>query len=367
MPATCKAPSQYRTLANLPSPAAKLLQWYDKNARSLPWRARPGGSRPDPYRVWLSEIMLQQTTVAAVKPYFEKFTRRWPTIQALAEADEADVMAAWAGLGYYARARNLLKCARHVAAERGGTFPDSEAELRDLPGIGPYTAAALAAIAFGQRAVVVDANVERVVTRLFAIATPLPAAKPAIRVAADSITPEARAGDFAQAMMDLGAGLCSVRDPACALCPLNEDCLAFASGTPAKFPVRPVKQAKPARRGTAFWIERDDQVWLIRRAETGMLAGMRALPSDEWSARRNGNGKPPLAGRWDTLPNVVTHAFTHFTLTLDLAVYRGKDFDMLPDTGTWWPIAKLADAGLPTLFAKAVKARLAAQEGPVNT
>lgn len=366
MPATRKAPGLQTAPAKSPGLAADLLRWYDAHARALPWRSLPGDNRPDPYRVWLSEIMLQQTTVAAVKPYFAKFTARWPTVEALAAAEDADVMAAWAGLGYYARARNLLACARHVAAERGGIFPDSEAALRELAGIGPYTAAAIAAIAFGRRAVVVDANVTRVVARLFAIDTPLPAAAAAIRAATSDITPESRAGDFAQAMMDLGAGLCSVREPACTLCPLSAECLAFASGTPAAFPVRPAKTAKPVRRGTVFWIERGEKVWLVQRGETGMLAGMRALPSDDWAARRNGNGAPPLAGRWDTVSDAVTHAFTHFTLTLDLAVYRGKDFAMLADAGFWWSIAKLADAGLPTLFAKAAKAHRAAQDS-LNT
>ena len=207
-----------------PQISADLLGWYDVNARVLPWRAPPGSAAPDPYRVWLSEIMLQQTTVAAVKPYFERFTDRWPTVAALAAADEGALMAAWAGLGYYARARNLIACARAVVADHGGAFPDSEAGLRMLPGVGAYTAAAIAAIAFHRRAVVVDANVERVVARLFAVETPLPAARPILRDHADSITPQARAGDFAQAMMDLGASICTVRAPACLACPIARDC-----------------------------------------------------------------------------------------------------------------------------------------------
>ena len=353
MPATrnTSAPAKPHTIA------ARLLEWYDAHARTLAWRAPPGANRPDPYRVWLSEIMLQQTTVAAVKSYYTKFTQRWPDVESLAAADDADVMAAWAGLGYYARARNLLKCARQIAMERGGAFPGTEAELLELPGIGPYTAAAIAAIAFGRRAVVVDANVERVVARLFAIDTPLPAARAAIRTATDRITPDARAGDFAQAMMDLGAGLCSVRAPACSRCPLNADCAGFARGAPADFPVKLPKTAKPERTGTVFWIENDEKVWLVQRPDTGMLAGMRGLPDDGWAARRNGNAQAPLPGPWTSMPKAVRHAFTHFTVTLDLAIYTGHEWHMLPDGGSWWPHDKLADAGLPTLFAKAVKAK----------
>lgn len=247
----------------------RLLHWYDAHARALPWRNPPGKPTPNdpdwPYRVWLSEVMLQQTTVAAVKPYFEKFTRVWPTVFDLAEASDADIMAAWAGLGYYSRARNLLKCAREVAA-RGG-FPQTEAELRGLPGLGAYTAAAIAAIAFGERAVVVDANVERVVARLFAIEEPLPAGRKAIGTHAETITPDARSGDFAQAMMDLGSGICTTKSPRCLLCPLREECAGHALGAPERLPIKPAKKAKPERSGTAFWIERGRgdaaQVWLI--------------------------------------------------------------------------------------------------------
>ncbi|PZU61881.1 MAG: A/G-specific adenine glycosylase, partial [Sphingobium sp.] len=246
--------------------ARDLLAHYDVHARRLPWRAPPGANAADPYHVWLSEVMLQQTTVAAVGPYFEKFTVRWPTVEDLAASADADLMAAWAGLGYYARARNLLACARAVVADHGGRFPDTEDALRALPGLGAYTAAAVAAIAFGRRAVVVDANVERVVARLFAIATPLPAARPDIRAAADSITPDLRAGDFAQAMMDLGATICTARNPACGICPLRQDCAAVRTADPAAFPVKAPKKAKPHRLGHAWWIERSDgQVWLVRR------------------------------------------------------------------------------------------------------
>jgi A/G-specific adenine glycosylase len=334
--------------------ASQLLEWYDRSARVLPWRARPGAALPDPYRVWLSEVMLQQTTVAAVIPYFDRFTARWPTVTALAAADDADVMAAWAGLGYYARARNLLACARAVAA-RGGVFPESEAELRELPGLGAYTAAAVAAIAFGQRAVVIDANVERVVSRLFAIGEPLPGGRAAIRTAAEAITPDKRSGDFAQAMMDLGSGICTSKNPRCLLCPLSASCRAYRQGNAEAYPVKPAKQAKPHRQGRAFWIERDGAVWLVQRQGKGMLGGMRALPDDGWSARADGSAAPPLAGPWQA-GGSVEHVFTHFSLTLNLAVYSGSDWASVAEIeGEWWPMDQLQQAGLPTLFVKAAR------------
>ncbi|MDP4575761.1 A/G-specific adenine glycosylase [Qipengyuania sp. G39] len=324
-----------------------LLDWYDRHARDLPWRAPPGTPAPEPYRVWLSEVMLQQTTVAAVKRYFRAFTERWPTVEALAAAPEEDVMAAWAGLGYYSRARNLVKCARAVADM--GAFPSSEKQLRELPGLGDYTAAAIAAIAFDKRAVVVDANVERVVARLFAIGEPLPGARKAIRAKADTITPEARAGDFAQAMMDLGSSICTARDPKCLLCPLADECEGRKTGDPARLPVKAPKKAKPLRKGRAWWIERDAAVWLVRREGTGMLGGMRALPDDGWTARVDGEGGPdgePLG--------LVRHGFTHFDL--ELSVER---HDAPMGEGEWWPLDKLDEAGLPTLFAKAARLALA--------
>ena len=340
--------------------ATALLAWYERHARTLPWRARPGEPAPDPYPVWLSEVMLQQTTVAAVKDYFAAFIARWPTVIALAAAEDGEVMAAWAGLGYYARARNLLACARRVAAD-GGAFPDSEEGLRRLPGLGAYTAAAVAAIAFGRRAVVVDANVERVVTRLFAIAAPLPGARPAIRAAADTITPGARAGDFAQGMMDLGATICTPRAPRCLLCPLAGDCAAYQAGEPERYPVKAAKAARPLRQGQAYWIARNGEVWLVRRPGKGMLGGMRALPDDGWSARGDGSGVPPLAGPW-VLAGMAPHGFTHFALALHLAVYSGDDWASLPALdGEWWPVDRLDEAGLPTLFAKAARLALGAE------
>ena len=329
-----------------------LLRWYDANARDLPWRAPPGTPPPDPYRVWLSEIMLQQTTVATVRPRFAAFVARWPDVAALAAADEGEVMAAWAGLGYYSRARNLIACARAVVAEHGGRFPDSEAALRTLPGIGGYTAAAIAAIAFGRRAVVVDGNVERVVARLFAIETPLPAAKPLIRAAADPITPAERAGDFAQAMMDLGSAICTPRAPKCLLCPLRESCRAFAQGQPESFPVRGAKAAKPQRYGTIFWLARGRDVLLVRRPPKGLLGGMRALPSGPWTDSAPGLVDPPVAAAWRLLDATVSHVFTHFRLELALAVADG-DGHQADTPGEWWPIDDLESAGLPTVFAKA--------------
>ena len=342
--------------------AKHLLDWYDANARVLPWRTPPGAPPPDPYRVWLSEVMLQQTTVAAVGPYFARFLTLWPTVHDLAAAEDADVMAAWAGLGYYARARNLLACARAVAA-RGGVFPDTEEGLRELPGVGAYTAAAVAAIAFDRRAAVVDANVERVVSRLYAIATPLPQAKAEIRARTEQLTPHDRPGDFAQAMMDLGATVCTVRAPRCLLCPLSSDCAGRRLG-PEQFPVKAPKRAKPQRRGQAFWIARDGAVWLVRRADKGMLGGMRALPDNGWSARIDGEGAPPLAGSWQDL-GTVRHSFTHFDLDLQLMLYSGSDWARLEQQpGEWWPAAQLDRAGLPTLFAKA--ARLAPETDREN-
>jgi len=335
-------------------PSAALLAWYDRHARRLPWRAE-GGIVPDPYRVWLSEVMLQQTTVAAVKSYFETFTTRWANVAALAAAPEADVMSAWAGLGYYARARNLIACARAVAAA-GGQFPDTEEGLRALPGIGRYTAAAIAAIAFDARAVVVDANVERVVTRLFAIETPLPAARPEIGKLADRITPTERAGDFAQAMMDLGATICTPRGPACGICPLSDVCIARRGGAPETYPRKAPKAAKPVRKGTMFWLENDGAILLVRRPAKGLLGGMRGLPTGPWQADDPGLAGAPADVQWRDV-GTGRHVFTHFAL--DYSVVAAC-VSTRSNAGEWWPIAELETAGLPTLFARA--ARLALPE-----
>ena len=338
-----------------------LLHWYDGHARELPWRNPPGALRPDdpnwPYRVWLSEVMLQQTTVAAVKPYFAKFITAWPSVFDLAAATETEIMAAWAGLGYYSRARNLVKCARAVA-ERGG-FPDNEEDLRKLPGLGAYTAAAIAAIAFGKRAVVVDANVERVIARVFAIDAPLPGARKKIRISTDKLTPERRTGDFAQAMMDLGSQICTSKAPRCLLCPVNENCEGHKNGEPELLPVKAPKKAKPERRGTAYWITRERgkqrEVWLVTRPGTGMLGGMRALPDDGWSAQKDGEEEPPIADEGRLL-GAVEHTFTHARLTLNvIALEISQD---PPGKGKWWSVAHIEEAGLPSLFLKAARLAL---------
>lgn len=330
-----------------PQIAAKLLAWYDVDARTLPWRAPPRSVAPDPYRVWLSEIMLQQTTVAAVRPYFEKFTTHWPTVAALAAADEAELMAAWAGLGYYARARNLIACARTVTTEHDGRFPDDEEVLRRLPGIGAYTAAAIVAIAFGKRAVVMDANVERVVARLFAFDGQLPGAKPQLYALTDRVTPDGRSGDFAQAMMDLGATICTSRAPKCLLCPIAAHC--NGKDAPERYPVKARKGERPQRRGSIFWAERAGEVLLCRRPDRGLLGGMMALPTGPWTEADPGLSDAPIAGQWRSIGK-VRHVFTHFAL--DAEVYRAEA-PSTPDDGVWWPIETIDRAGLPTLFAKA--------------
>jgi len=326
---------------------ALILAWYGQHGRKeLPWR-----QAVSPYRVWLSEIMLQQTQVVTVIPYFHAFTDRFPTLESLADASVDEVLRLWSGLGYYARARNLVKAARAVVAEHGGHFPSTEAGLRALPGLGAYTAAAVAAIAFGERAVVVDANVERVVARLFAIQVPLPSARPAIREATDRITPNARSGDFAQAMMDLGSSICTVRKPQCLLCPLALDCRARAEGIAETLPAKAPKKKRPYRHGTVFWIEREGRVWLVRRPDKGMLGGMRALPTGPWADDRPGLAGAPGRGPWTMLNETVVHGFTHFELELALARSEGGLDDSA--VGEWWPIADLGTAGLPTLFARA--------------
>jgi len=332
--------------------AAKLLGWYEAHARVLPWRVAPAarrrGMRPDPYAVWLSEIMLQQTTVATVRGYFETFVSRWPTVAALAAAQRDDVLAAWAGLGYYARARNLHACAQAVVREHGGQFPRTAAGLADLPGVGPYTAAAIAAICFDEEIAVVDGNVERVTARLLALTKPVREAKDEIRAAVQESVP-ARAGDFAQAMMDLGATVCTPKSPRCLVCPLNENCAARASGNPMAFPVGVPKAERPRRYGHAFVIERGDgAVWLTRRPERGLLAAMSGVPGGEWRAS---SAAPdfPMRAKWREA-GTITHVFTHFALTLTVwhaQVGNGPEGD-----GWWSRRARLADEALPTLYRK---------------
>jgi A/G-specific adenine glycosylase len=333
-----------------------LLAWYDRHRRRLPWRALPGEA-VDPYRVWLSEIMLQQTTVVAVAPYFAAFLERWPTVEALAEAELDAVLHAWQGLGYYARARNLHACAREVVALHGGAFPADEAALRALPGIGAYTAAAIAAIAFGRKATAMDGNVERVMARLHAVETPLPDAKPELYRLAAALTPERRSGDYAQALMDLGSTICTPRQPRCVLCPWREACRARQAGIAEELPARRRKAEKPTRRGVAFWaVRRDGAVLLRRRAERGLLGGMIEVPSTEW------RGEPwsepealeaaPIAALWRALPGLVRHGFTHFHL--ELTVLGGRVVEAVP-AGLWVPLDRLGDHALPNLMKKVVE------------
>jgi A/G-specific adenine glycosylase len=336
--------------------SATLLPWYDRHARALPWRVPPGalaaGARPDPYRVWLSEVMLQQTTVAAVRDYFQRFTARWPDVTALAAAEDAAVMAEWAGLGYYARARNLLKCARVVAADHGGRFPETEAGLRDLPGIGPYTAAAIAAIAFDRPAAVMDGNVERVLARLFAVETPLPAAKPELRALAERLTPEVRPGCHAQAVMDLGATICTPKSPACGICPVMDICRARALGIAADLPRKAPKKAKPTRHGIAYIARRaDGAVLLETRPEQGLLGGMLGWPGSDWT-QGSPSEAPPIAADWHDPGAEVRHTFTHFHLRLGLRLAVVPD-GATPERGEFHPRATFRPASLPTVMRKA--------------
>lgn len=300
--------------------ADSLLAWYDKNARELPWRTSPSararGFRPDPYHVWLSEIMLQQTTVIVVQGYFEKFITTWPCVEDLAQASDEDVMSAWAGLGYYARARNLLKCARQVAAA-GGQFPQDEADLLALPGIGPYTAAAISAIAFDQPANVVDGNVERVISRVEAITQELPKSRPAIREAAGRHTSDFRPGDYAQALMDLGSGICTPRSPKCEICPVAHLCEAGRQGIQETLPRKTPKRKKPTRRGIAWVARTNDGGWLLEtRPERGLLGGTRGWPGTEWTEKEP-VGDPPVSADWIDA-GLVRHTFTHFHLELEV-------------------------------------------------
>ncbi|MBL0946902.1 MAG: A/G-specific adenine glycosylase [Brevundimonas sp.] len=331
-----------------------LMSWYGAHARALPWRMPPGSAaRADPYRVWLSEVMLQQTTVPHATPYFEAFTTRWPTVEALAAAEDEAVMGAWAGLGYYARARNLLACARAVARDHGGVFPGTEEGLRALPGLGTYTAAAVAAIAFGRRAVVVDGNVERVLARLFTVETPLPKARPELRALADALTPEPEAfdpGDWAQALMDLGSRICRPRSPLCGECPLAGDCQARASGMPEAWPKKMAKVPKPRREGVV-WVLVDGagRVGLVKRPDKGLLGGMLALPTGGWDGDEN--VAEPVDAEWRNV-GTVRHVFTHFEL--ELIVMRAEgEADLI-----WREVAE-ARAALPTVFRKGLDRALA--------
>jgi A/G-specific adenine glycosylase len=332
----------------VPDIRATLLTWYDAHARALPWRAPPrSGRRADPYRVWLSEVMLQQTTVPHAAPYFLRFTERWPTVSDLAAADDDTVMAAWAGLGYYARARNLLACARAVAGQHGGVFPDTEAGLLALPGVGAYTAAAVAAIAFDRPANVVDGNVERVMARLFAVKTPLPAAKPELKRLAAIFVSDHRPGDWAQALMDLGATVCRPKSPLCDACPVAEGCAARAEGDPARYPLRAPKTVRPVRYGHVY-VLRDEQgrIGLVRRPKTGLLGGMMGLPTGDWASDASMD-LPPVDATWIDAGS-VEHAFTHFALKLKVRAAEGRAAAFV------WTEEVEALASLPTVFRKAL-------------
>ncbi len=341
-------------LRDPPDPSL-LLEWYDRHARQMPWRVSPAerakGMRPDPYRVWMSEIMLQQTTVAAVKSYFEAFTTRWPTIIDLAQAEDADVMAAWAGLGYYARARNLLKCARAVQTEHGGVFPDTYDALITLPGIGPYTAAAVASIAFDRQETVLDGNVERVMARLYDEHMPLPAAKPVLMDYASALTPGNRPGCYAQAVMDLGATICTPRNPACGLCPWRQSCAAWEAGTAKELPKKTPKKRKPTRLGIAYLARRVDGAWLLeQRPDSGLLGGMLGWPGSDWTDTPVEN--PPIRAEWRTAPVEARHTFTHFHLKLTVKTAL-VPMDRTPTRGHFVEADSFDPNDLPTVMRKA--------------
>jgi A/G-specific adenine glycosylase len=330
-----------------------LLAWYDAHARTLAWRSAPG-ERPDPYRVWLSEIMLQQTTTPHATPYFLRFIDRWPKVEHLATADDAEVMAAWAGLGYYARARNLLACARAVTHDHGGRFPDTEAGLRALPGVGPYTAAAVAAIAFDRPANVVDGNVERVMARLFAVETPVPSAKPELSRLAAGLVEADRCGDWAQALMDLGATVCRPGRPLCDTCPITSDCAALATGAPETYPRRTLKASRPHRHGVAYKLIVGGEIGLVQRPPRGLLGGMVGLPTSEWRAAPFSDEEAlagaPVGAAWRAI-GVIEHVFTHFSLSL--AVWEARAASKAADL-LWTRVDQVA-ASLPSVFKKALR------------
>ena len=335
----------------------RLLQWYDNNRRDLPWRT-PHGGTPDAYHVWLSEIMLQQTTVAAVTPYFNRFVARWPDLSSLAAAPLEDVLAVWAGLGYYTRARNLHKCARILMADYDGSLPCDEALLRELPGIGHYTAAAIAAIAFGKPATPVDGNFERVMARLHKVVDPLPAARPLLRALATDLTPQHRPGDYVQAVMDLGAKICKPRTPVCVDCPWRAACAGHAAGIADALPHRTPRKTRLTRHGIAFWcLNTDGDVLLRRRPPEGLLGGMLEIPSSEWAETPSAGETPqamaaaPVDTHWRRLPGVVRHTFTHFHLELAVLAAR-KEAPATVKSGFWHPLDQLESVGLPSVMAK---------------
>jgi A/G-specific adenine glycosylase len=341
--------------------AHDLLGWYDVHQRALPWRATHGAP-PNPYHVWLSEIMLQQTTVAAVKPYYEKFIALFPTVTAMADAHQEEIMRAWAGLGYYSRARNLHACAQHVVSAFQGQFPDTYEDLKALPGIGDYTAAAILTIAFGKRAIVIDGNVERVVSRLERIDIELPKSKPLIRSFLEPITPHIRPGDFAQSMMDLGATICTPRSPSCGLCPLKRHCRSAHREDVETFPRKAPKKSRPKRYGHAFLVTRADNTILLRtRSEKGLLGGMSEVPTTPWTDR-NMEASPesliPIKGRWQTVAEPVRHVFTHFELELTVHVAQVNSDQPAPSDMRFTALADLAQEALPSVMTKVIKTGL---------
>lgn len=332
-----------------------LLEWYDRHARTMPWRVSPAdrraGVRPDPYRIWMSEVMLQQTTVAAVKAYFERFTARWPTVVDLANAKDADVMGEWAGLGYYARARNLLKCARVVASEHGGVFPDTHDALLKLPGVGPYTAAAISSIAFDLPETVLDGNVERVMARLYDIHTPLPSAKPELMQYAQALTPHDRPGDYAQAVMDLGATICTPKNPACGICPWRGPCAARLAGTHMELPKKTPKKPKPIRKGIAYVARRVDGAYLLEtRPDSGLLGGMLGWPGSDWNEDEPRDA-PPMRAEWKSLNTEARHTFTHFHLRLRVKTAL-VPMDRAPQLGHFVALEEFRSSDLPTVMRK---------------
>ncbi|MDV7340015.1 A/G-specific adenine glycosylase [Terasakiella sp. A23] len=337
--------------------AAQLLDWYDRERRDLPWRMVPG-KKADPYKVWMSEIMLQQTTVATVKSYYKAFLEKWPTVQDLAGAELDEVLHAWQGLGYYARARNLHKCAQVVTRDHNGRFPESEKKLLDLPGIGPYTAAAVASIAFGLKATPVDGNVERVISRLFKVEETLPKAKKELTELAQTLTPTERAGDFAQAMMDLGATICTPKKAACGLCPWMKDCEARLKAEPTDYPRKEPKKPKPTKKAYVFWLTRADGAVLLRkRPEKGLLGGLMEFPSSDWIEnlvdQKTALRQAPADALWKRKEGLVKHTFTHFHLELNPLVGRVQGNP--PVNGQWVRIEDLKDHALPTLMKKVSK------------
>ena len=364
-PAAAKIKQQEAPVAGASRPAL-LLDWYDRHRRRLPWRP-PAGERADPYRVWLSEIMLQQTGVKTVGPYFLKFLARWPDVASLGQASQDDVLRMWAGLGYYSRARNLHACAVAVLRDHGGVFPDTEEGLRQLPGIGPYTAAAIGAIAFDIRTMPVDGNIERVVSRLYAVEEPLPQAKPRIQELASTLLgpsragdEKSRAGDSAQALMDLGSSICTPKKPACALCPLNDDCAARLRGDQETFPRKAPKKTGTLRRGAAFIVTRGDELLVRTRAEKGLLGSMTEVPGSEWLAGQDDKAAlsqaPALKAisRWHRKAGVVTHVFTHFPLELVVYTATVPARTRAPEGMRWVPVATLGDEALPNVMRKVI-------------